>query len=106
LQYNHLKRSLLVIETNIDDMNPEFYNDVSGKLFALGSVDVSLVPVRMKKNRPGVLLRALVEPSMETAAAEIILSETTTLGIRVLGSEGSSLRAKRRRFQRFSARAK
>ena len=77
-------RNLLVIETNIDDMNPEFYNYVSGKLFALGALDVSLVPVQMKKNRPGVLLRALVEPSMETAAAEIILSETTTLGIRVL----------------------
>ena len=78
------ERNLLVIETNIDDMNPEFYNYVSGKLFALGALDVSLVPVQMKKNRPGVLLRALVEPSMETAAAEIILSETTTLGIRVL----------------------
>jgi len=78
------ERNLLVIETNIDDMNPEFYNYVSGKLFALGALDVSLVPVQMKKNRPGVLLRALVEPSMETAAAEIILSETTTLGVRVL----------------------
>ena len=78
------ERNLLVIETNIDDMNPEFYNYVSGKLFALGALDVSLVPVQMKKNRPGVLLQVLVEPSMETAAAEIILSETTTLGIRVL----------------------
>ncbi len=77
-------RDLLVIETNIDDMNPEFYNYVSGKLFALGALDVSFVPVQMKKNRPGVLLRVLVEPSMETAAAEIILSETTTLGVRVM----------------------
>jgi uncharacterized protein (TIGR00299 family) protein len=77
-------RNLLVIETNIDDMNPEFYNYVSGKLFALGALDVSFVPVQMKKNRPGVLLRVLVEPSIETAAAEIILSETTTLGVRVM----------------------
>jgi hypothetical protein len=76
-------RDLAVIETNIDDMNPEFYNYVSGKLFELGALDVSLVPVQMKKNRPGVLLRVLVEPAMETAAAEIILSETTTLGVRV-----------------------
>ena len=53
------ERNLLVMETNIDDMNPEFYNYISGKLFALGALDVSLVPVRMKKNRPGVLLRAL-----------------------------------------------
>jgi uncharacterized protein (TIGR00299 family) protein len=76
-------RDLLVIETNIDDMNPELYNYVSEKLFALGALDVSLVPVQMKKNRPGVLLRVLVEPAMETAAAEMILCETTTLGIRV-----------------------
>jgi len=76
-------RNLLVIETNIDDMNPEFYNYVSGKLFGLGALDVSLIPVQMKKNRPGVLLRVLVEPAMETAAAEMILCETTSLGIRV-----------------------
>ena len=76
-------RDLLVIETNIDDMNPELYNYVSEKLFALGALDVGLVPVQMKKNRPGVLLRVLIEPAMETAAAELILCETTTLGIRV-----------------------
>jgi hypothetical protein len=76
-------RDLLVMETNIDDMNPEIYNYVSGKLFALGALDVSLVPVQMKKNRPGVLLRVLVEPALERAAAEIVFSETTTLGIRV-----------------------
>ncbi len=79
----HNERDLIMIETNIDDMNPEFYNYVSGKLFALGALDVSLVAVQMKKNRPGVLLRALMEPAMETAAAEIIFSETTTLGLRV-----------------------
>ncbi|MGA2403132.1 MAG: nickel pincer cofactor biosynthesis protein LarC [Syntrophobacteraceae bacterium] len=77
------QRDLIIIETNIDDMNPEFYNYVSGKLFALGALDVSLVAVQMKKNRPGVLLRALMEPAMEAAAARIIFSETTTLGIRV-----------------------
>ncbi len=76
-------RDLIIIEANIDDMNPEFYNYVSGKLFALGALDVSLIAVQMKKNRPGVLLRVLIEPSMETAAAEMIFSETSTLGIRV-----------------------
>jgi hypothetical protein len=76
-------RNLLVIETNIDDMNPELYNYVSEKLFALGALDVGFAPFQMKKNRPGVLLRVLIEPAMETAAAEIILTETTTLGIRV-----------------------
>jgi hypothetical protein len=76
-------RDLLVIETNIDDMNPELYNYVCEKLFALGALDVSLVPIQMKKNRPGVLLRVLVEPAMEKAAADMILCETKTLGIRV-----------------------
>ena len=46
-------RDLIIIEANIDDMNPEFYNHVSGKLFALGALDVSLIAVQMKKNRPG-----------------------------------------------------
>jgi hypothetical protein len=77
-------RDLLLIETNIDDMNPEFYNYVSGKLFALGALDVSVIPAQMKKNRPGVLLRVLVEPALETAAAGIIFSETTSLGVRVM----------------------
>ena len=78
-----IERDLIIIEANIDDMNPEFYNYVSGKLFALGALDVSLIAVQMKKNRLGVLLRVLIEPSMETAAAEMIFSETSTLGIRV-----------------------
>jgi pyridinium-3,5-bisthiocarboxylic acid mononucleotide nickel chelatase len=76
-------RDLLMIETNIDDMNPELYNYTFEKLFALGALDVNLIPVQMKKNRPGVLLRVLIEPALEKAAAELLLTETTTLGIRV-----------------------
>ena len=78
-----IARDLIIVEANIDDMNPEFYNYVSEKLFALGALEVSLVALQMKKNRPGVLLRVLIEPLMETAAAEITFSETTTLEIRV-----------------------
>jgi uncharacterized protein (DUF111 family) len=63
-------------------MIPEFYNYVSGKLFAPGALDVSPVALQMKKNRLGFLVP---DPSMETAAAEIIFSETTTLGIRMQG---------------------
>ncbi|MCE5333853.1 MAG: nickel pincer cofactor biosynthesis protein LarC [Desulfobacteraceae bacterium] len=76
-------RDLLLLETNIDDMNPEFYNYVSERLFALGVLDVTLMPVQMKKNRPAVLLQVLIEPSLEQAAAELLLTETTTLGVRV-----------------------
>jgi len=71
------------IETNIDDMNPEFYNYTLEKLFALGALDVTIIPVQMKKNRPGVLLRVLVEPVLEQATADLLFTETTTLGIRV-----------------------
>ncbi|MFZ2444935.1 MAG: nickel pincer cofactor biosynthesis protein LarC [Syntrophobacteraceae bacterium] len=80
-----LARDLLVIETSIDDMNPEIYNYVIDKLFALGVLDVNLVPVQMKKNRPGVVLRVLVEPGLESATVELLLNETTTLGVRVQG---------------------
>lgn len=76
-------RDLVVIETNIDDMNPEIYNYVIDRLFMLGALDVTLTSVQMKKNRPGVLLRVLVEPALERAAADLLLTETTTLGVRV-----------------------
>ncbi|MEN6438748.1 MAG: nickel pincer cofactor biosynthesis protein LarC [Syntrophobacter sp.] len=78
-----ISRDLLIVETNIDDMNPEIYNYVIDKLFALGALDVSLTSMQMKKNRPAVLLRVLIEPALEAAAAELILGETTTLGVRV-----------------------
>jgi pyridinium-3,5-bisthiocarboxylic acid mononucleotide nickel chelatase len=76
-------RELLMIETSIDDMNPEFYNYTLEKLFAVGALDVNIIPVQMKKNRPGVLLRVLVEPILEQTVAELLFTETTTLGIRV-----------------------
>ncbi len=78
-----MERRLLMLETNIDDMNPEIYNYVFEKLFALGALDAGIMPVQMKKNRPGVLLRVLVDPALESAAAELLMTETTTLGIRV-----------------------
>ncbi|MFP5212412.1 MAG: nickel pincer cofactor biosynthesis protein LarC [Acidobacteriota bacterium] len=77
------ERELLLIEANIDDMNPEFYNYVQEELFALGVLDVGLVPVQMKKNRPGVLLRALVEPGLQGAVVDVFFRETTTLGVRI-----------------------
>lgn len=78
-----LKRRLLVIETSIDDMNPELYNYVMERLFDLGVLDVNLVPVQMKKNRPAVILRVLLEPGLQSAVTELIFKETTSLGVRV-----------------------
>jgi hypothetical protein len=73
---------MLVLETNIDDMNPEIYDYVLDRLFAAGARDVSLSPIQMKKNRPGTLLRIIGEPSTRNRLAEIIFKETSTIGIR------------------------
>ena len=76
-------RSLRMVETNIDDMNPEFYDHLMSRLFSEGALDVNLVPVQMKKNRPATLLRVLVAPEALDRVREVVLTETTTLGIRV-----------------------
>jgi uncharacterized protein (DUF111 family) len=75
--------SLLVLETNVDDMNPEIYEWAMERLFAAGARDVFLTPVHMKKNRPGTLLSVLCEPAKRNELAEILFAETTTLGVRV-----------------------
>ncbi len=73
---------MLVMETNIDDMNPEIYDYVLDRLFAAGARDISLSPIQMKKNRPGILLRIIAEPSTKDKLAEIVFKETSTIGIR------------------------
>jgi len=74
---------MLLIETNIDDMNPEVYGYVQERLFAAGAADVWFTPIQMKKNRPGVLLSALCAPEREAEVANVLLGETSTLGLRV-----------------------
>jgi hypothetical protein len=76
------QEEIIVLEANIDDMNPEFYSYVMELLFAAGVLDVYLSPLQMKKNRPAVLLRVLVRPQQEKEALTILLRETTTLGVR------------------------
>lgn len=73
----------VVIECNIDDMNPEFYGFLMEKLFELGALDVSLNPLIMKKNRPGTLLRVIGQEKDAPMLAEAILRESTTLGVRL-----------------------
>ncbi|MYC94314.1 MAG: nickel pincer cofactor biosynthesis protein LarC [Caldilineaceae bacterium SB0661_bin_32] len=74
---------LVVIETNIDDMNPELFEPVQHRLFDAGALDVWTTAIGMKKSRPGTLLRVLAPPTVESALAAIMLRETTTLGVRV-----------------------
>ncbi|MCX8011710.1 MAG: nickel pincer cofactor biosynthesis protein LarC, partial [Desulfobacterota bacterium] len=80
---NFHKESLVVIETNIDDLNPEFYDYVFESLFAQGALDVLLVPVQMKKNRPGVILKVIANESNKSDLIRTMFRETTTLGVRV-----------------------
>jgi pyridinium-3,5-bisthiocarboxylic acid mononucleotide nickel chelatase len=74
---------MVQLETNIDDMNPQFYGYIMEKLFNAGAKDVFFTPIQMKKNRPGTLLGVIANRSDETTLAELILRETTTMGLRV-----------------------
>lgn len=74
--------SLVLLETNIDDLNPEIYDYVMARLFAEHALDVFWTPVQMKKNRPGILLSVLCQPGDVPVLIQTIFTETTTLGIR------------------------
>ncbi|CQR71261.1 hypothetical protein SOV_16230 [Sporomusa ovata DSM 2662] len=72
----------LVIETNIDDQTPEIYGYIMDRLFAAGALDVWLTPIIMKKNRLATKLSVLAAPDCQNKVAEIILQETTSIGMR------------------------
>ena len=73
---------MVMLECNIDDMNPEIYSHVMDHLFRNGARDVFITPTIMKKGRPGVVLSVLCDPSLQNSLAGLLLSETTTLGVR------------------------
>ena len=73
---------IVLLETNLDDVQGEVMGYAQERLFALGALDVWYTPVQMKKNRPGVILSALVPQRLEDAAVQLILRETPTLGVR------------------------
>jgi uncharacterized protein (DUF111 family) len=71
-----------VIETNIDDMNPQFYDYVMEKLLAIEVLEVFVTPILMKKNRPGHLLTVICPSGKLPSVAKFLFEETTTLGLR------------------------
>ncbi len=71
-----------VVETNIDDTNPELFGYVMEKLFHEGALDVCLIPATMKKNRPGTKVEVLCLPDKKDAVAACLLTETSTIGVR------------------------
>ena len=72
--------TVCVVETNVDDMNPEIFGYLMEKLFDDGALDVWWVPVQMKKNRPGTLVQVLCPPDRRSAVTRRLLGETTSLG--------------------------
>jgi pyridinium-3,5-bisthiocarboxylic acid mononucleotide nickel chelatase len=73
---------IVVLETNIDDMNPELFGHVSDRLWSAGARDVYMTPVQMKKGRPGTVLTVLCDSVTAESLKVLLLTETTTLGVR------------------------
>ncbi len=84
-----------LIQTNIDDMNPEFYEHIIDRLFYEGALDVFLTPIQMKKTRPATMLSVITDEEKTERMLELIFDETTTLGVRIS-------KVKRRKLNRES----
>ncbi|ABO51817.1 protein of unknown function DUF111 [Desulforamulus reducens MI-1] len=78
-----LTDEIAVLETNIDDMNPEFYPYIQDKFLKSGALDVFLTPIIMKKGRPGVKLSVLCKPFQTEKLCNLLLTETSSLGVRI-----------------------
>lgn len=75
--------TITVLEANIDDTTPQVLGYAMDRLFKAGALDVTLQPLVMKKQRPGVLLRVLANPGDQEKLAAIVFKETTTFGLRL-----------------------
>lgn len=73
---------IVSLETNLDDLVPEHFDDLMERLFLAGALDVSLQHVQMKKNRPGFLVRVLARPAERRALAEVLFAHSTAIGVR------------------------
>jgi hypothetical protein len=76
------KESSFIVECNIDDMNPEFYDYITDSLFNAGAKDVYITPIIMKKSRPAVKLSVLCTTDAEARINEVLFRETSTIGVR------------------------
>ncbi len=72
-----------IIETNLDDMNPEFFPPLIAAMLANGARDAFLTPILGKKGRPGYLITVLTDDAKVGNLTELLLRETTTLGVRI-----------------------
>jgi hypothetical protein len=88
----------LLIECNIDDMNPEFFENISDRLFNAGASDVFISNIIMKKGRPGNVLNVICETGHAEIMKEIIFTESTSVGIRTFPFKKDTLV---RKFETF-----
>ncbi|MCX5894639.1 MAG: nickel pincer cofactor biosynthesis protein LarC [Proteobacteria bacterium] len=88
-----------IIEANVDDMNPEWAGFLMDRLLQAGALDVSFIPIHMKKNRPGILLQVISSEKDRPALLQIIFQESTTAGVRYY-------RAGRTKLERFQTAVK
>jgi uncharacterized protein (TIGR00299 family) protein len=83
---------VVVIECEIDDMNPQLFGVAMDRLYAAGALEVFYVSVQMKKNRPGTLLTVVGPPNLRSTLSEVIFKETTTIGVRYAELDRECLR--------------
>lgn len=84
-------QTVLLIEANIDDSSPQVLGYTMDQLFLAGALDVTLTPVLMKKNRAGHILTVVAKQEDKDALSNLILRETTTLGLRISSAERRTL---------------
>jgi uncharacterized protein (TIGR00299 family) protein len=76
------EETIVQIETTIDDMSPQLYEPLMERLFEAGGLDVFLVPVIMKRSRPGTVLTVLAAPDRVDALTRVLFEESSTIGVR------------------------
>ena len=74
--------TIVVLECEIDDMNPQLFGPLMDRLYDAGALDVFYAPVQMKKNRPGTLVTVMAAPGEREALASVLFIESTTIGVR------------------------
>jgi hypothetical protein len=84
--------TVVILEANLDDINPEWLGFLMDRLFRSGALDVVFLPVQMKKNRPGTAIQVIGRPEHKDLLTEILFSESTTLGVRLRFSERKTLK--------------
>lgn len=83
-ELEHVDEQMIIMQANLDDMNPEFTSHITDMLLEKGANDVYWIPIVMKKGRPGIMLNVLTTQALLSELEHIIFTETTTLGIRYM----------------------